>query len=435
MFAVGLGMGPNIFFAAATLLIALPTGVKVFNWTATLWGGSIRFTTAMLFAIAFLIQFVVGGLTGIMFATVPVDWQLTDTYFVVAHFHYVLVGGIVFSLFAATYYWFPKISGRMLSEKLGKLQFWLWLIGFNATFGIQHLLGLMGMPRRVYTYDDNPGWALCNGISSAGAVFMAAGTIVLVWNILKSLKSGAVAGNNPWEAFTLEWATTSPPPLENFKELPEIKSRRPVWDADHPDLADWKTEKTPEDRGHRPAGAKVAAWSFVISEAIFFILLLVSYVVFNSGDDLEGPTAETALDVSRTGFFTFILLSSSLTFWIAERCLRRDKIGGFKLWLGLTILLGCVFIGGQVWEYSGLFANGVTVNRNLFASTFFTVTGFHGLHVTGGIIVLGIMYMLGRLGYLTSKRTHVFAAVGVYWHFVDVVWIAVFSIIYLDVFK
>ncbi len=435
MFAVGLGMGPNIFFAAATLLIALPTGVKIFNWTATLWGGSIRFTTAMLFAIAFLIQFVVGGLTGIMFATVPVDWQLTDTYFVVAHFHYVLVGGIVFSLFAATYYWFPKISGRMLSEKLGKLQFWLWLIGFNATFGIQHLLGLMGMPRRVYTYDDNPGWALCNGISSAGAVFMAAGTFVLVWNILKSLKSGAVAGNNPWEAFTLEWATTSPPPLENFKELPEIKSRRPVWDADHPDLADWKTEKTPEDRGHRPAGAKVAAWSFVISEAIFFILLLVSYVVFNSGDEIEGPTSETALDVSRTGFFTLILLSSSLTFWIAERCLRRDKIGGFKLWLGLTILLGCVFIGGQVWEYSGLISNGITVNRNLFASTFFTVTGFHGLHVTGGIIVLGIMYMLGRLGYLTSKRTHVFAAVGVYWHFVDVVWIAVFSIIYLDVFK
>ena len=209
MFAVGLGPSANIFFATATLLIALPTGIKVFNWTATLWGGSIRLTASMLFAIAFLIQFVLGGLTGIMFAAVPIDWQLTDTYFVVAHFHYVLVGGIVFALFAATYYWFPKISGRMLDERLGKIQFWLWLIGFNATFGVQHFLGLMGMPRRVYTYADNPGWALLNGISSAGAALMAAGTLVLVWNVCQSLRCGRVAGNNPWG-----WGSRSsgPPP-------------------------------------------------------------------------------------------------------------------------------------------------------------------------------------------------------------------------------
>ncbi len=431
MFAVGLGMWPDIFFAATTMLIALPTGVKIFNWTATLWGGTIQLTTSMLFAIAFLIQFVVGGLTGIMFAAVPIDWQLTDTYFVVAHFHYVLVGGIVFSLFAATYYWFPKITGRMLNERLGKCQFWIWLVGFNATFGVQHFLGLMGMPRRVYTFNDNPGWFLLNAISSIGALLMAIGTLVLLWNVYRSLKKGKIAGNNPWQAYTLEWATTSPPPPENFDSLPEIRSRRPVWDMDHPDLADWKVEKTPEDKGHRPHAGKVSAWAFVISEAIFFVLLLVSYVVFNSSDQAEGPTSTTALDVPRTGAFTIVLLCSSLTFWIAERCLKRANMGGFKLWLGITILLGCGFIGGQIWEYTDLINNGVTINRNLFASTFFTVTGFHGLHVTGGIVALTIMWLMARMGYLNSKRSSVFGAIGVYWHFVDVVWIAVFSIIYL----
>ena len=433
MFAVGLGMWPDIFFAATTMLIALPTGVKIFNWTATLWGGSIRLTTAMLFAIAFLIQFVIGGLTGVMFAAVPVDWQLTDTYFVVAHFHYVLVGGIVFSLFAATYYWFPKITGRMLDERLGKLQFWIWVIGFNATFGVQHFLGLMGMPRRIYQYDDYPGWYILNLISSIGAGLMAIGTVVLVWNIVKSLKRGDLAGRNPWNGFTLEWSTPSPPPLENFDELPEIRSRRPVWDRDNPELADWKTEKTPEDKGYRPSAAKTAAWAFVISEAIFFVLLLVSYVVFNSnsGENTEGPTAGSALDVPRTGVFTLVLLSSSITFWFAEHCLKRGKNGAFKIWLTLTILLGCAFIGGQIWEYTGLITDGITINRNLFASTFFTVTGFHGLHVTGGIIALSIMLIMARRGYLSAKRSSVFAAVGVYWHFVDVVWIAVFSIIYL----
>ena len=333
MFAVGLGMGANIFFAAATLLIALPTGIKVFNWTATLWGGSLRFTTSMLFAIAFLIQFVIGGLTGIMFATVPVDWQLTDTYFVVAHFHYVLIGGIVFALFAATFYWFPKMTGRMLDERLGKIQFWLWVIGFNGTFGVQHLLGLMGMPRRVYTYADDPGWALLNGISTASAFLMAAGTLVLIWNIVISLLRGRPAGKNPWEAFTLEWYTSSPPPVENFESLPPIKSRRPVWDVDHPDLADWKTSQTPEDSGHRADKATVAATAFIVSEAIFFALLLVAYVVFNTAEVSQGPTSETTLDVTRTAVFSVFLISSSLTCWLAERSLRLGK----QVWF-LTML-------------------------------------------------------------------------------------------------
>ncbi|MCP4192444.1 MAG: cytochrome c oxidase subunit I [Planctomycetaceae bacterium] len=430
MFAVGLGMGADIFFAVGTLLIALPTGIKIFNWTATMWGGSIQLTTSMMFAVAFLIEFVIGGLTGVMFAAVPIDWQLTDTYFVVAHFHYVLIGGTVFGLFSAGYYWFPKMTGRMLNERLGKIQFWLWVVGFNATFMVQHFLGIMGMPRRVYTYADNWGWALLNAVATVGAVLMAFGTLVLLWNIFVSLRSGAVAGDNPWGGYTLEWGTTSPPPPENFKSLPEIKSRRPVWDSDHPELADWKTAPTTEDKGSRPNSYILCAGSFVASEVVFFILLLVSYVVFNSRDP-DGPTASNSLNVLRTGIFTCFLLASSVTFWLAERDLRADRQSGFRKWLLITILLGATFILGQAWEYTGLIMNGITINRNLFASTFFTVTGFHGLHVLAGLVALSILLILASRNFFSPKNSSVITAVGVYWHFVDVVWIAVFSIIYL----
>lgn len=435
MFAVGLGVGANIFFAGMTMLIALPTGVKIFNWTATMWGGTLQFTTAMLFAIAFLIQFVIGGLTGVMFAAVPIDWQVTDTYFVVAHFHYVLIGGVIFAVFAATYYWFPKITGRMLDERLGKWQFWLWVVGFNGTFMVQHFLGVMGMPRRVYTYADNPGWALLNGISSVSVIFMVVGTLVLVWNIVASLLHGQIAGKNPWGAFTLEWSTESPPPEYNFESLPEIKSRRPVWDAEHPELADWTSSKTPKDRGWRPDRAKVCAWAFVISEAVFFMLLLVTYVVFNTRQAADGPSSATALNVPRTGVFTLFLLSSSFTFWLSERNLRAGKHTVFLQWLGVTILLGIIFLCGQAWEYAGLLTSDIDIHRNLFASTFFTVTGFHGLHVTGGLIALAIMYALGRKNSLDTSHAKPYGAIGVYWHFVDVVWIFVFAIIYLRFYQ
>ena len=196
--------------------------------------------------------------------------------------------------------------------------------------------------------------------------------------------------------FTLEWATTSPPPAENFLTLPEIKSRRPVWDADHPELADWKVAKTPEDSGTRPGRAHTAAWAFVVSEAIFFALLLVTYVVFNTGAQPAGPTAATALDTHRTGLFTLFLLASSVTFWIAERSLRSGAVGRSIRWLAITILLGVIFLCGQAWEYTDLISDGVTISRNLFAATFFTVTGFHGLHVTAGVVALAIMLLMAR---------------------------------------
>jgi cytochrome c oxidase subunit 1 len=238
MFTVGLGAGANAFFTLSTMVIAVPTGIKLFNWIATMWGGSIRFMAAMLFSVAFLFQFLIAGLTGIMLSASPFDWQLSGSYFVVAHFHYVLVGAILFMIFAAFYYWFPKMSGRMLDETLGKWHFWLFLIGFHLTFDFMHVPGLLGMPRRIYTYELDRGWAVWNLIVSSGAVFQVLGIGCFVYNLLRSYFKGAVAGPDPWDAWTLEWSTPSPPPAYNFAQIPVVNSRRPLWDVKHPDDMD-----------------------------------------------------------------------------------------------------------------------------------------------------------------------------------------------------
>jgi len=238
MFAVGLGHAFDLFFAICSMAIAVPTGVKIFNWTATMYHGRVRFTTSMLFAVSFLLLFTIGGLSGVAFAVVPIDWQLTDSYFVVAHMHYVLFGGTAFAMFAGAYYWFPKMTGRMLDEGWGKLNFWLTFIGFNLTFMIQHALGMFGMPRRVFTYPPLPRWETMNMISTVGAFILALSVLVLIINVAISLRWGEIAGDNPWDAWTLEWATTSPPPPENFSRVPPIRGRRPLWDLAHPDRAD-----------------------------------------------------------------------------------------------------------------------------------------------------------------------------------------------------
>lgn len=242
MFAVGLTPGVDAIFSGASFLIAVPTGIKVFNWVATLYGGRLWFATPLYFALGFLSMFVIGGLTGIMLAVAPIDWQATDSYFVVAHFHYVLFGGTLFAIMAGAYYWFPKMTGRMLSERIGRWHFWLQLIGFNLTFGPMHVVGLLGMPRRIYTYPAGRGWELWNVLSTIGAVILAASFAVFLWNVIVSLRRGKVAGDDPWNAWTLEWATTSPPAPYNFETIPTVRSRRPLWDLKHPDDPDWKYE-------------------------------------------------------------------------------------------------------------------------------------------------------------------------------------------------
>jgi cytochrome c oxidase subunit 1 len=238
MFAVGMGPASNSFFVLASMVVAVPTGIKIFNWLATMWGGKIHFTVPMMFAIGFLFQFLIAGLTGIMLAAAPFDWQLTGSYFVVAHFHYVLVGAILFMIFAAFYYWYPKMSGRMLSEKLGKWHFWLFLIGFHLTFDFMHIPGLLGMPRRVYTYEADRGWMIWNMIISSGAVVQAVATLLFVFNMVWSYFRGPIAGPDPWDAWTLEWSVPSPPPSYNFAEIPTVASRRPLWDLKHPEDPD-----------------------------------------------------------------------------------------------------------------------------------------------------------------------------------------------------
>ncbi len=242
MFAVGMGRSLDLYFMAASLIISIPTGIKIFNWLATMYGGRIILTTSMLFAIGFLSMFVIGGLTGVMLAIVPFDFQLTDTYFVVGHFHWVLIGGTLFGVMAGIYYWYPKATGRMLSERLGRWQFWLLYIGFFLTFGPMHIAGMLGMPRRIYTYEPGRGFDIYNQLATIGALIQAPSYALFAWNLIWSLLRGKPAGNDPWDAWTLEWATTSPPPPYNFEEVPTVHSRRPLWDLKHPDDPDWKYE-------------------------------------------------------------------------------------------------------------------------------------------------------------------------------------------------
>jgi cytochrome c oxidase subunit 1 len=229
MFATGLPQMGASFFTAASMMIAVPSGIQIFCWIATLWSGRVHLEPPLLFVLGFVFIFVIGGLTGVMLASVPVDAQVHDTYFVVAHFHYVLIGGAVFPLFGAFHHWFPKVTGRMLDRTVGIVDFWLLFVGFNVTFFPMHLLGLWGMPRRVYTYLPGLGWDAMNLLATVGASILALGVLVFIGNVVVSLRRGRVAGADPWGAGTLEWATASPPPPWNFGNLPVVAGREPLW--------------------------------------------------------------------------------------------------------------------------------------------------------------------------------------------------------------
>ena len=229
MFSVGLGPLADSFFALTTMLIAIPTGVKIFNWLATLWGGKIELKTAMLFALGFIALFTMGGLSGFMHASPPADLQQTDTYFVVAHIHYVLFGGAIMGVFAGIYYWFPKMTGKFLNETLGKIHFWATMISMNLTFFPMHFVGLLGMPRRVYTYSPNMGFDTMNLLSTIGALLLGASVLVFVVNFVNSIRNGKPAGSDPWGGGSLEWAIPSPPPSYNFATIPTVRSLDPLW--------------------------------------------------------------------------------------------------------------------------------------------------------------------------------------------------------------
>jgi cytochrome c oxidase subunit I len=272
MFTVGLGPIADAFFVAATMIIAIPTGVKIFNWLATMWGGQLTFPSAMLWSIGTVAVFTVGGLSGIMHAAAPVVLQQHDSYFVVAHFHYVIVGGALFGLFSGLYYWYPKATGRHLSETLGKWHFWTTMIGFNLTFFPMHIAGLLGMPRRIFTYSSDLNVEFVNQLSTVGAFIFGASSLIVLWNVFASYRNGRKAGPNPWGASTLEFSIPSPPEHYNFGTIPTVRSRDPLWDPQQRKEIEAVTLATPAREPHMP---NPSYWPMLLaaSSALTWILL------------------------------------------------------------------------------------------------------------------------------------------------------------------
>lgn len=301
MFAVGLSQIANNFFSMSSIIIGIPSGVQVFAWLGTMLTGRPVFKTPLLWIAGFIFLFVLGGVTGVMFPAVPFDQQVTDTYFVVAHFHYVLVGGAIFPAFGGFYYWFPKFFGRMLDERLGKINFWLFFIGFNLTFFPMHILGLIGMPRRVYTYLPGLGWDGLNLLSTIGAFIIALSVVVLIANVIQSLRKGEKAGDNPWDGSSLEWATASPPPAYNFARIPIVRSRVPLWDSrekgrsaplettpltnalEHETLGTTVIDAHPDSVMHMPHDSMVPFFLTLAMLVIFIGLMLLQYWLVGVG--------------------------------------------------------------------------------------------------------------------------------------------------------
>jgi heme/copper-type cytochrome/quinol oxidase subunit 1 len=295
MFATGLPQMGESFFTAASMMIAIPSGAQIFCWLTTVATGKLVLKTPMWWVLGFFFVFVMGGMTGMFLASVPVDLQVHDTYFVVAHFHYVLIGGAVFPLFAGITYWFPKLTGRMLNEKLGFWSFWLFFLGFNITFFPMHLVGLRGMPRRVYTYPANMGWTTLNQVETFGYLLLFASVFIFLINVYNSLRRGPHASGNPWQAGTLEWATTSPPPSYNFLDLPTVNGREPLWDNApdqpivgglHEDCREFLTTRTldaePDGRDEFPGPTPWPFWA-ALATTFAFIASIFRPIGFTIG--------------------------------------------------------------------------------------------------------------------------------------------------------
>jgi cytochrome c oxidase subunit I len=509
MFSVGIGSVFDKIFAGSTMIIAVPTGVKIFNWLATMWGGSLRFRSPLYFTSGFIAMFVIGGLTGVSLAVVPFDWQVTDSYYVVAHFHNVLFGGTLLGVLGGLHYWYPKATGRLLNERIGKTSFWVIFLGFNITFMPMYVLGILGMPRRVYTWDSGLGWEPYNLVSSIGGMVIATGIVILLYNFISSLRKGAVAGDDPWDAWTLEWTTTSPPPDYNFETIPTVRGPRPFWDLKHPDKADWLEsgrpepepkpaapsghpgasavetgthhaapltssvpllaaigvvavaagglgaplipviggvfllgtlvawawqpwEETPYLHGARRPGGVVGTWLFIGSEAIFFASLFYAYVHLRLRAGAWPPEGMPALEAGLPAINTVILLTSGLFAHWGYTGLMKRRRARFSFGMGLAVVLGILFLSLQGVEWSRA---GFGLSDGVLGSVFFTLTGFHGAHVTAGVILLVIAGVRARRGDWKGEATN--AEVGLaesgtyYWHFVDVVWIILFLLIYV----
>jgi cytochrome c oxidase subunit I+III len=515
MFATGIPPLALAFFGGASILITIPSAVAVFSWLATLWDGRPWYPSPMKFMLGFIVLFVIGGVSGVMTAAVPFDWQLTDTYFVVAHLHYVLVGINVFPVIAGVHYWFPKFTGRLMDERLGTWSFWTLFIGANVLFFPMHIVGLLGMPRRIYTYPSGLGWDAYNLLETSGAVLFAAGVLLFVYNVWRSRTNGRIAGDNPWDAPTLEWSMPSPPPAYNFATLPIVGSRHPLWEdrlgegttrsrlsrgpvldrgretfSTTPlDAEPTAVMRMPEDSyvplalavslglvaygllfsqlwlaaiglvatiacvvvwlwpsaatrylgmastefGELPEGASgrrsVGWWGMmcvVATEGAFFAYLLFSYFYLGSLSSNPWPTSEPDLPLPLVN--TLILLGSSGVAWWAERSVRAGRTKQLRVGLAATIALGVLFLSLQAVEYGRETLSGT---HDAYGSLFYTITGFHGAHVAAGLLMLVVVLVRALRGHFGEGRHDAVSNVAIYWHFVDLVWLAVFTSLYL----
>jgi cytochrome c oxidase subunit I+III len=518
MFATGLPLLGMSFFSGVSMIITIPSAVGVFAWLATIWYGRPWFTTSFMFMAGFIVLFVIGGVSGVMTAAVPFDLQLTDTYFVVAHIHYVLVGINVFPVLGGLYYWFPKMTGRMLNEKLGKWNFWVMFVGMNVAFFPMHLVGMLGMPRRIYTYDAGLGWGTTNLVITIGAYLFAVGVLLFIINVFLSLRNGVLAGDNPWDAGTLEWSMPSPPPPYNFGSIPVVASRHPLWEDRLPaegtgasilnggptlgegretfgtsvlDAEPTSVMRMPEDSawplvlavaltvvcyglllpsnvltiigfvfaivstigwlspstdsvaerintvfGELPANGigrhSVAWWGMlcvIATEASFFAYLLASYFYLASMSANPWPTGgPPALTLGIIN--TVILLVSSAVLEVGRRRGERGEWGALRIAIGITLLMGVAFLVLQGVEYS---RKGFNPTTDAYGSLFFTITGFHGAHVFVGILMLVTLFFRGSRAAArgTGGGWMSVLNVSMYWHFVDAVWLAVFTSLYI----
>ena len=524
MFATGLpGLGLS-FFSAASIAITVPSAVAVFAWLATIWYGRPVITTAFLFFSSMILLFVIGGVSGFMTASVPVDWQLTDTYFVVAHLHYVLIGINVFPVVGATYFWFPKMTGRLLDERLGRWNFWTMFVGFNLAFLPMHLTGLLGMPRRIYTYDAGMGWTTLNLITSIGSFLFAIGVLLLFVNVAKSWKKGAEAGANPWDAPTLEWSVPSPPPPYNFAVIPIVASRYPLWEGRlkeqdgalrssverglllevgketigttaldaQPDMIlempedtyaplilalgisclfagliakEWwiagagtvlaavallvwlwprRALREREPRHAEgvinpesaqlpvgPIGRRGVGWwgvgTLVASEAALFSYLLFSYY-YTGATGEHGWLLEARPSLSVALPNTLLLLASSVAAWWGERGVLRSRRPQALFGFGLAFFMGTLFALVQCYEWH---IKPFSVGTSSYSSLYFLTTGIHIAHVVVGLLVLLSIFLWVSLDYFSPRRRLSVSAGVLYWHFVDIVWLFVFTTYYL----
>jgi cytochrome c oxidase subunit I+III len=516
MFATGIPPLALAFFGAASIMITIPSAVAVFAWLATLWDGRPWYPAPMKFLLGFIVLFVIGGVSGVMTAAVPFDWQLTDTYFVVAHLHYVLVGINLFPVVAGVYYWFPKFTGRLMDERLGTWNFWTMFLGANLVFFPMHIVGLLGMPRRIYTYPSGFGWDAFNLVETVGAFLLALGVALFLANVAWSRKRGRLGGVNPWDAPTLEWSIPSPPPAYNFATMPTIGSRHPLWEAqlsegatrsrlaDGPVLPDGRETfattpldaepaavmRMPDDSyapialavsvaviaygllfsllwlaalGAAAAAAVAIAWLWpdaatrfagtmetpfgplpvgasgrrsvgwwgmagaVATESAFFGYLLFSYFYLASQSVNPWPSVPPELRLPALN--TAILLSSSVAMVWAERSVRAGRATRSRVGLGLTIALGVLFLSLQVVEYT---RRSLSPAHDAYGSLFYTITGFHGAHVLVGLIMLVVVLVRALRGHFSAERHEAVSNVAMYWHFVDTVWLAVFTSLYVS---